>query len=219
MTTETIGAERRLADDGPEVIACTVCDALHEVPEEIPNGARIRCVRCHATLLRGPDHSIDRVLAGALGTVVLVFSALFFPFLEIHASGLASATTLIQTAFAFERGFTAPLSFVLILLIIVLPITRASALTYALLPIRLGFAPRPGTKKAFRIASHLKPWSMAEVFTVGVVVALVKIGGLAKVGLGPAFWELIFIVLIVALEMSNLSEKTIWRTIDLKSRS
>lgn len=212
-------AELLLAADAPELIACTVCDVLHEVPPELPHNGRIRCVRCGATLLRGPGRAIDRVLAGALGTVVLVLSALFFPFLQISASGFQSATTLIETAFAFERGFTAPLTLVLILLIIVLPLTRAFALTYALLPVRLGHRPRKGAKKAFRIASHLKPWSMAEVFTVGVVVALVKIGGLAKVGLGPAFWELIFIVLIVALEMASLSEKTIWRMIDQKSRS
>jgi paraquat-inducible protein A len=215
----TPAAERLLADGSPELIACTICDALHEVPESIPEGGRIRCTRCGSTLLRGPSGAIDRVLAAAMGTVVLVLSALFFPFLQISASGFTSATTLIGTAFAFDQGFTAPLAIVLILLIIVLPLVRASALTYALMPIRLGRPPHPGTKKAFRIASHLKPWSMAEVFTVGVAVALVKIGGLAKVGLGPAFWELIFIVLIVALEMASLSEKTVWRIIDQKSRS
>lgn len=219
MKTEKHAMSGLLEDGSQEIIACTICDAIHAVPPEIPEGGRIRCIRCGATLLRGPGKSLDRVLAGALGTVVLVMSALFFPFLEMHASGLSSATTLIQTAFAFDKGFTAPLALVLMLLIIVLPVVRASALAYALMPIRLGYAPLHGTKKAFRIASHLKPWSMAEVFTVGVVVALVKIGGMAKVGLGPAFWELIFIVLIVALEMSSLSEKTIWRIIDQKSRS
>jgi paraquat-inducible protein A len=207
-----------LAEDAPEVIACTVCDALHEVPE-IPEGGRIRCIRCGATLLRGPGKALDRIIAAAFASVVLVFSALFFPFIEISASGFHSATTLFQTALAFDSGFTAPLAIVLVLLIIVLPLARAAALVYALAPIRLGHRPRRGAKKAFRLAGHLRPWSMAEVFTIGVVVALVKIGGLAKVGLGPAFWELVCIVLIVALETSSLSEKTLWRIIDQKMRS
>ncbi|MEM8571924.1 MAG: paraquat-inducible protein A [Pseudomonadota bacterium] len=215
----TSDADRLLAKGAPELIACTICDALHEVPEEIPYNGRIRCVRCGATLLRGPGRAIDRILAGALGTVVLVFSALFFPFLQISASGFTSATTLIETAFAFDRGITAPLALVLVLLIVVLPVTRAIMLSYALVPIRLGYAARPEAKWAFRLASHLRPWSMAEVFMVGVIVALVKIGGLAKVGLGPAFWELMLVVLIVALEMASLSEKTIWRLIDQKSLS
>jgi paraquat-inducible protein A len=55
---------------------------------------------------------------------------------------------------------------------------------------------------------------MAEVFIVGVAVALVKIGGMATVSLGPAFWELSIIVLIVALEIGSLSEKTVWRMLE-----
>ncbi|MCB1354264.1 MAG: paraquat-inducible protein A [Rhodobacteraceae bacterium] len=216
---QPVDTPSRLLDAGaPEIIACTVCDALHEV-KEIPEGGRLRCTRCGATLLRSPGKALDRILASSFAMVILVLSALFFPFLQISASGLSSATTLLQTAFAFDSGFTAPLAFVLILLIIVLPVTRAVALAYALLPLRLGLRLLPGTKAAFRLAGHLRPWSMAEVFMVGCVVALVKIGGLARVGLGPAFWELALIVMIVALEASTFCEKTIWRMIDQKSRS
>lgn len=217
MTSEASAA--RLPDTGGrELIACTICDALHEVVE-IPEDGRLKCRRCGATLLRDPGRSLDRIIASSFAMVILVFSALFFPFLDISASGLSSATTLIETAFAFNDGFTAPLALALIFLIIVLPITRAVALTYALLPLRLGRKLLPATKFAFRLAGHLKPWSMAEVFIVGVVVALVKVGGLARVGLGPAFWELLLIVLIVALEASSLCEKTLWRMIDQKTRS
>ena len=48
---------------------------------------------------------------------------------------------------------------------------------------------------------------------------LVKIGGMATVSLGPAFWELTLIVLIVALESTSLCEKTIWRMLETRSRS
>jgi paraquat-inducible protein A len=57
-------------------------------------------------------------------------------------------------------------------------------------------------------------WSMAEVFIIGVVVALVKIGGMATVSFGPAFWELSIIAVIVALEAASLSEQTIWRMLE-----
>jgi paraquat-inducible protein A len=52
-----------------------------------------------------------------------------------------------------------------------------------------------------------------------VVVALVKIGGMASVVLGPAFWELTLIVAVVALEASSLCEKTVWRTLETAARS
>ena len=91
----------------------------------------------------------------------------------------------------------APLSVATTLLIVVLPLLRASALAYTLLPLRLGRPPAPGAERAFRLAEHLRPWAMSEVFLIGVVVALVKIGGLASISLGPAFWAMAALVMVV----------------------
>ena len=41
---------------------------------------------------------------------------------------------------------------------------------------------------------------MSEVFLIGVVVALVKVGGMASIDLGPAFWAMAGLVLLVVLE-------------------
>ena len=201
-----------------ELIACTVCDTLHTVPP-IPANGRLTCRRCGNVLLLDPGTILDKILGGAFGTVVLVVSALFFPFLQLDAKGFKSAASLVDTARAYRDGATAPLAIALILLIVVLPVVRASALGYALLPMRLGRRLLPGTRAAFHLATELRPWSMAEVFIVGVVVALVKIGGMAKVSLGAGFWEMLLIVLIVILEGTTMNENTIWRMIDQKRRS
>ena len=133
--------------------------------------------------------------------------------------GFSSSAKLTDTARAFAEGLTAPLAVALILVIVVVPVVRAVALFYALLPIRLGGRPARGARKAFRLACELRPWSMAEIFIVGVAVALVKVGGMATVSFGPAFWELTLVVLIVVLESYSFCEKTLWRIIDQKSRS
>ena len=217
----TAGGDRaaRILDAGGEVIACTVCDALHSVGAGPPMHGRLRCTRCGSVLLRAPRGALDSILGGALATVILVISAVFFPFLEISAKGLRSAASLVDVAFAFSEGITSPLALAVILMIVVLPVVRAAALGWALVPLRLGRPALPGAKRAFRFASRLKPWSMAEVFIIGVVVALVKIGGMATVSLGPAFWELTLIVLNVALESTSLCEKTVWRMLETRSRS
>jgi paraquat-inducible protein A len=150
---------------------------------------------------------------------VLVGSAVFLPFLEISARGFRSEATLLDTAFAFAGGITTPLTAVLVLLIVVIPIARAVLIFYALLPLRLGLRLLPSARRAFYWSSRLRPWSMAEVFIVGVVVALVKIGGMATVAFGPAFWQLSIIALVVALEAASLSEKTVWRMLELHPRS
>ena len=205
-------------DGSDELIACTVCDALHNVVE-MPAGGRLRCVQCGAVLLRADPKALDAILASAAAMAILMISAVFFPFLRIQASGFSSSARLTDTARAFAEGLTAPLAVALILVIVVVPVVRAVALFYALLPIRLGRKPVRGARKAFRLACELRPWSMAEIFIVGVAVALVKVGGMATVTFGPAFWELTLVVLIVVLESSSFCEKTLWRTIDQTSRS
>ena len=64
------------------------------------------------------------------------------------------------------------------------------------------------------LAAHLKPWAMAEVFLIGVVVALVKIGGMATVDLGPAFWAMAGLVVLVVYEGASLCEWSIWQTLE-----
>ena len=65
-------------------------------------------------------------------------AAVFLPFLEISARGFRSKATLLDTALAFSGGITTPLTAVLALLIVVIPISRAVLISYALLPLRLG---------------------------------------------------------------------------------
>lgn len=203
----------RVAARADELIACTTCDALHHM-REIPDGGSLRCRRCGGLLLRSEEGSLDSILGSAFAMVVLVGSAVFLPFLQISIRGFQSSASLIDTAFAFSTGITAPLTVGVLLLIVIIPIARASLLAYAVLPMRLGLPLLPAAKRAFYWSGRLRPWSMAEVFIVGVAVALVKIGGMATVSLGPAFWELSIIVLIVALEIGSLSEKTVWRMLE-----
>jgi paraquat-inducible protein A len=197
----------------PELIACPTCDLLHRVVP-VPEGGRLRCRRCRTVLMTNRRNAIDRTLAAAFGSVILMISALTFPFLELSLVGLHRKASLLDAALAFTSGLVIPLSAATALLIIVIPLARASALAYTLMPLRFGRPPARGARHAFRIAAHLRPWAMAEVFLIGVVVALVKIGGMATVDLGPAFWAMAGLVVLVVYEGTALDEWSIWQTLE-----
>jgi paraquat-inducible protein A len=196
-----------------ELIACPTCDMLHR-EVDLPPGGRLRCRRCHTLLMANRTNAIDRALAGAFASVILMLAAIFTPFLELSIIGLHRKASLLDAAMAFSSGLMVPLSVATAFLIIVLPLIRAVALAYTLLPLRLGRPPAAGAERAFRTAGKLRPWAMAEVFLIGVVVALVKIGGMANVELGPAFWAMAALVLLVVYEATSLDEWSIWQTIE-----
>ncbi len=201
------------AGTAEERMACDVCDALQHVHDVRP-GERLKCLRCGNVLLIHEGHAADTVMAGALAMVILLVSSVFLPFLQISASGLRSSASILDTALAFSTGVTAPLTLAVFMLIVVLPVARATLLLYTLLPLRLALPAFPLAKRAFRLASELRPWCMAEVFIIGVAVALVKIGAMATVSFGPAFWELTLILVIVIAESGNSGDKTLWRMLE-----
>lgn len=204
-------------DPFEEMIACPVCDMLQLAPE-IPLGGRIVCRRCHTVLMTNRAGAFDRALATALASVILMAAAVFFPFLEVSIGGLTSRASVLQVAMAFSGGIIAPLSAVVCMMIVVIPVLRAVALAYTVLPLRLGRAAAPGAERAFRMSAELKPWSMAEVFVVGAVVALVKMAGMASVSLGPAFWALTGLVVLVIYEGANFCEWSVWKALEDQRR-
>lgn len=206
-------APTKPAGDGEGLVACPYCDALNREVEP-PLGGRVRCGRCGEVMTTNRPHALDRTLAASFAVVVLMIGAVMFPFLELHTFGLTRNASVLDAALAFSSGLTAPLAIAVGMLIIVIPLMRAFALAYVILPIRLGRPPAPAAHEAFRLATLLRPWSMAEVFIIGVVVALVKVAGMADVSLGPAFWAMACMVLLVVLEATSLDDWSLWRRLD-----
>jgi paraquat-inducible protein A len=46
----------------------------------------------------------------------------------------------------------------------------------------------------FRLREKLKPWNMVEIFMLGALVAIVKLGRLASVIVGTGFWCLAAVI-------------------------
>jgi paraquat-inducible protein A len=60
----------------------------------------------------------------------------------------------------------------------------------------------------------LSPWSMVEVFVIGVLVSLVKIAAMATVILGVSFWAYVGFAVCFTATLSNLDRLQMWREIE-----
>lgn len=209
MAPSAIGAA-----DIENLIACSRCDRLH-VMAHVPMGRTAHCARCHTPLLRPRRGAIALIVSLSVSALVLMVVAVSFPFLHIEASGLSSRASVLDAilSFAEASGRMAPLSVAVGALIVALPVLRLTGLIYALGPIALGHAPRPQAARVFRMAMRLRPWAMAEIFIIGVAVALIKIAALASVGFGPAFWAFTGFVLLIAAKDTMVCERSLWRVL------
>lgn len=198
--------------DPDELIACPVCDALYR-DETIEGGYTARCTRCGTVLAAPKGQAMTRMTMLALAALVLMVGAVAFPFLELSARGLQQKSSVIDAVLAFSTGLTTPLSLIVAFLIVLLPVLRLVALVYVLAPMSFGYQPWPHAAVAFRFAEVLRPWAMAEIFVVGVAVALVKVAGLASVTLGPAFWAFCLLVVITVIKDNMMCRYTLWKTL------
>jgi paraquat-inducible protein A len=203
-------------DSLADMIACPKCDALHRIPK-VEIGAQARCVRCDTVLMAPKEGAMTRIVMLSMTGLILMVGAVFFPFLELSTHGLGRKSSVFDAILAFSDGLMLPLSFAVAALIVVLPITRMIALIYVFAPMALGWAPARGARSVFRMAELIRPWAMAEIFIIGVAVALVKVAGLATVTLGPAFWAFVLLVIVTVLKDSFMCRVTVWQTLNQRS--
>jgi paraquat-inducible protein A len=193
------------------VIVCHACDLAHRL-DSLAAKARVRCVRCRAELYRTNDGSLDTVIALAATALMLFVLANVYPLVALTVNGSTRMTTLIGAAEAFyEQGYGA-LAILVAFTALVVPLTQILTLLYVLVPLRLGQA-APGQNVLFRMLTALRPWGMAEVFTLGAVVALVKLSAQAEVSPGVSLIAYGLLMLALAALINATPGEQYWRWI------
>ncbi|MGB0658662.1 MAG: paraquat-inducible protein A [Mangrovicoccus sp.] len=158
-------------------------------------------------------NAVVTVISLAIAALTLLGIGMTFPFLGLKAAGLSNTASVVDAVLAFSDGMMAPLSLAVAVMILVLPALRLVILIYVLTPLALGRPAFPAAARLFRLNATLRPWAMAEIFMVGVAVALIKVADLADVVLGPAFWTFGIAVLLIGVKEALICERTIWRMI------
>lgn len=199
--------------DAEALIACPACDALYRVH---PPGARERavCTRCHHVLITPRTGAVLHVTSLSITVLILLKGAIFLPFLEIKAAGFHNASSVFDAALAFHGPLLVATSVLVLLGIVGIPLIRVLLTLYVTLPLLMNRPALPHAARAFRLSEELRPWAMAEIFIIGVGVALVKVAGLARVEFGPAFFMFVLFVVVAVLQDGFMCRWTIWEALD-----
>jgi paraquat-inducible protein A len=196
----------------PEPTACIECDLVVRI-EELRDGERATCPRCGHVITTLRSDGFTRSLAFALAAGLLLVVANAFPFAALEAKGLEQVMTLPQTAVELARGGTAPLVVLVLGPIVVVPALILVTLVALLVPLRRRLSV-PWLVPAGRLLFFLSPWSMVEVFVIGVLVSLVKIGAMASVVLGLSFWAYVGFVVCFSASLASIDRLATWREIE-----
>lgn len=197
----------------PTVIACPDCDLLNRLPAEATT-VTLLCGRCGAVLARHKPDSIERSLALTLTALILFIVSNSFPFLAMKTGGFVQETTLLTGIRELWKQDMQGLSCLVLLTCVLVPGLQMIGLLYILAPLQWGRRPAAHAARVFRLVQEVAPWGMMEVFMMGILVALVKLGHMATIVPGVSVFSFGGLIFVMAAAFSTLDPPLLWQRLD-----
>lgn len=198
----------------PDVTVCEGCDAVFRAPRLRPREIA-HCPRCGTELARHPGQQRERLLPLTLASLILFAIANLFPIVEIELQGRTSQTTLAGAVMVLAGEGMSPVALLVLATTLIFPLAQLCILFYLQVAPRVWKAGQadgaaaaapsqrpPGFAVLVRALQSLRPWGMVEVFLLGVLVAIVKLFGMATVVLGPALWAFVGLTVLLTTLLS-----------------
>ncbi|MDB6153356.1 MAG: paraquat-inducible protein [Chthoniobacteraceae bacterium] len=194
------------------IIACHDCDTLFEMPD-LAVGQSVICPHCAARLQTFRPNSLHRSAALAVSAASFFFVANFFPFIELKAGGQSTRIILAQSVSALQAHGSPWLALAVAVFILGAPTISICGILYVLLPLLRGRT-LPGAIHVCRWVYGSDPWNMIEVFLLGVLVSLMKLGDIATVTLGISFWGFAGLIICLTASLAAIDRHELWHRLE-----
>lgn len=198
---------------GPHYSVCHFCDTIHQ-SAPLPEGTSARCKCCGAVLYQNRPASLVRVTACSLTALILMVVVHSFPFLVMDAASIRTSLNLTSAARSLIDQGSPLLGFALALFTIISPMALASGLIYVCAPLLFGRI-APGATHVAKWLSRMEPWNMIEVFLLGVLVSLLKLGKVADVQFGMGFWAFGLLMIAMAAAIAGIDRDELWDRLEV----
>ena len=195
------------------MIECTDCGLSQEEPV-LAVGQSAFCRRCDARLARYYRPGYQTSAALSLAALALLVVANTKPFLNFAFHGRQTTDYLWSgIQMLWEAGYE-PLSLLVGGTVIFVPLFLVSGVLVVSSSLALGYR-AAYLAKLYRWLRKLRSWAMLEVFLLGVLVAVVKLGDLASIGLGIGFYAFVASSLLMLGSWETLDPRAVWKQVDV----
>ena len=194
-------------------LACPDCDVLLEVPI-LEEGEKAVCPRCVAPLLSYEPNALHRTAAFAWSAALLFIVSNSFPFMTLEAGFRRSQMKLWQSASGLEDQGYPYLAGAVAIFIILAPGLLIGGLLYIIVPL---FRNRrlPGAHILCKWVLAARRWNMLEVFLLGSLVSLLKLGKLATLTLGTSFWSFVALIICLTAALASIHPRELWTRLEM----
>lgn len=173
-------------------VICPQCHTLHQ-KAPLPVGQRARCRECGTILYRYDPRYLIRAQALAVTGMILFLVANLFPLVQIDLIGHQQYVSILEAIHQLYASGFYVVAVGVAFMVLIIPAMVMINYFVAIMLMRRRKGQRVVHDLLVRLA-HLLPWSMVDIFTVSILVALVKLRGEVSIHMGLSFWALLLYV-------------------------
>ena len=202
---------------GDRVLNCHACGLLRI---EDADGQPHACPRCGAAMHHRVGNSVQRTWALMAAAAIMLIPANLLPVLNVQKLGKGQPDTIMSGVIHLIEGGMWGLALIVFFASIVVPAMTLVTLGFLLHSVQSGSDWRPRDRTfLYRVTEVIGAWSMVDVFLVGLLAGLVKLGLLATVepGLGASFFGAAVILTMFAAH--NFDSRLIWDRADVPDQA
>ena len=206
------GARAEAAVTVPHLRECADCGQLQVMPA-MPPAVRARCLRCD-TVLRHTHHDpLGVPLALHCAALILLAIGTGTVLLSVSTFGMSQAAGLFTGPAGLEQHGMWELAAVVLFTTFAAPLGKLLTVTTVLFGLHLP-SPPGALRRVFAWAERLRPWSMIEIYLLGLFVAYSRLGALATVAVGPAVFALAALMLMMVAADYALDPHAVWEAME-----
>ncbi|HET8995183.1 MAG TPA: paraquat-inducible protein A [Acetobacteraceae bacterium] len=196
----------------PHLRECRDCGQIQVVPA-MPPSARAVCLRCNAVLRHTHHEPLMAPLALHTAALVMLAISAGTMLLSVSSFGMYQAASLFSGPAGLEQHGMWGLALLVLLTTFVIPLLKLLAVSAVLIGLQL---PRPPgwLRRLFAWADRLRPWSMIEIYLLGLFVAYSRLGKVVTVDIGPAVYALGALMLTMVAADYALDRQAVWEAME-----
>lgn len=191
---------------------CHECHFSVKIPPLTHKQAAV-CPRCGLQLTVYHHNASQRIIALATTSLIFLLASLPFEFLSFSASGQYQSIDILGSLWTLVEKDYAVLALVQAIVVLILPAFVLMSLLYLLVPLQLGLRPKKASW-VVKTLFNLLPWTMAEIFLIGVLVSLIKIVSMADIGLGLSFFAFLLFTVFMTITLLYVDKYQLTLLID-----
>jgi paraquat-inducible protein A len=194
---------------GP-LLVCEHCDTVYR-RRPLARGETARCARCQAVLERHHALGTGAMLALVLTALVVFVEANVWPIVTFGLNGEQVSTTLWGIVTTMWKEDAQVVSVLAAATLFFFPLAKILVLGWLLLFARAGRR-APGFRALMVALHYLQPWTMSEVFVLGVLVSIVKAHLYFDVVPDPGVFAYAALVVLITV-FAGIDLRRLWDTV------